>query len=151
MESPEFPYILCPHTPTTSLIVHILHHLVYLLRSMNDNIITHKIRGDNTLGVVLSVEHPIGFGKCTHHCSIIQNSFTVLKSSVLYPSLMAGYSPWGHKELDTTAWLSMYTQAAAGFLATSAEVHSTLHLLQGQPFFAPGIMWGLRFQLLFFY
>ena len=131
MESPEFPYTLCPHTPITSPIVDILHHVVCFLQLMNDNIITQ--RSEFTFGFILSVEHSIGFGNCIHHCSIIQNSFTVLKSSVLYPSFLAGYSPWGHKEVDTTELTACTHRLTAGFLVTSAKVHSTLDLLQGQP------------------
>ena len=27
---------------------------------------------------------------------------------------LAGYRPWGHKELDTTEWLSMHAHTALG-------------------------------------
>ena len=82
MESPEFPYTLCPHAPITSPIVDILHHVVCFLQLMNDNIITQ--RSEFTFGFILSVEHSIGFGNCIHHCSIIQNSFTTPISCVFH-------------------------------------------------------------------
>lgn len=75
----DFPYIPCYNVSTDSPTIKIPYHSGTFV-TINIPTVTHHYYPKGSLGVV----HPMGLDKCRitsiHHCSIIQSSFTALKS-----------------------------------------------------------------------